>query len=42
MIQTLGKNYEISYSKLTKRETFPKLQTPSNCETNSEMTVTDI
>ena len=42
MIQTLGKNYEISYSKLTKRETFPKLPNPIYTESNSEMTIREI
>ena len=43
MIQTLGKEYEISYSKLKKRETFPKLPNhPTYTESNSEMTIQEI
>ena len=43
MVQTLGKNYEISYSKLTKRETYPKLPKPqAYVEGCSEMTIKDV
>ena len=43
MIQTLGKTYEISYQKLTKRETFPKLPNQTMySEMNSEMTIPEI